>query len=80
MRKKEIRTIIVFSSTSHAMAFYDICKKENAPGKAVPVPGNVKAGCGMAWCIKPSEREEIIRLINRTNSPYEGIYETEFFV
>lgn len=45
--------VITFHTTTEAMAMETTCKAEQAPGRLIPVPKSITAGCGMAWCAKP---------------------------
>ncbi|MFW5630426.1 MAG: DUF3343 domain-containing protein [Acetivibrio ethanolgignens] len=50
MRKKEMKLVVTFRTTSDAMAMEKACKEEGAPGRLIPVPRMISAGCGLAWC------------------------------
>ena len=50
MRKKELKLIVTFHTTADAMAMEKVCKEQNAPGRLIPVPRSISAGCGLAWC------------------------------
>lgn len=41
--------VITFATTSDAMAMEFFCKKNNFPGKLIPIPNELSAGCGLAW-------------------------------
>ena len=53
MIKKENMLIITFKTTTEAMAMESCCKEQAAPGRLIPLPKSISAGCGMAWCAKP---------------------------
>ena len=53
MRKKELKLVITFHTTTDAMAMEKACKEQNAPGRLIPVPRAISAGCGLAWCADP---------------------------
>ena len=59
MRKKELKLVITFHTTADAMAMEKVCKEQNVPGRIIPVPRAISAGCGLAWCAQLEEREEI---------------------
>ena len=59
MRKKEERLLFTFHSTVHAMKMEKICKEENHPGRLIPVPREITAGCGLAWSAPPEAGEEL---------------------
>lgn len=59
MRKKELRLVITFHTTAEAMAAERYCKEQGIPGRLIPVPRQISAGCGLAWS---SPAEEAGRL------------------
>ncbi len=56
MRKRELRLVITFNTTADAMAMEAACKSENMPGRLIPVPSVISAGCGLAWSTDESAR------------------------
>ncbi len=59
MRAKQLRLIVTFHTTTSAMALEKICAARHIPGRLIPVPADIKAGCGMAWCA-PTEAGDAI--------------------
>ena len=57
MRKKELKLVITFDSTSDAVGFEDYCTDNNLKGRLIPVPQIISAGCGMAWCADTLDRD-----------------------
>lgn len=55
MRIKQRKAILTFYKTVDAIAMETMCQKEGIPGRLIPVPTAITAGCGMAWCAKPEE-------------------------
>lgn len=49
MRKKELKLVVTFHTTADAMAMEKACKAEEVPGRLIPVPRVISAGCGLAW-------------------------------
>ena len=49
MRKKKPYQILTFHTTSAAMAMELYCKEHDIPGRLIPVPRELSAGCGLAW-------------------------------
>ena len=74
MRQKETKLIITFSATTQAMAFEDVCKQNGAPGRLIPVPREITAGCGLAWCADPSEREALVKLLRESGTEEEALH------
>lgn len=63
MRKKEIRTVVTFSTTTAAMKMEKTAKESEFPGRLIPIPSEISAQCGLAWkCMEQSEEEAEIFL------------------
>lgn len=78
MRKKVQTLIITFTTTMKAMKMESCCKAVGAPGRLIPVPGEITAGCGLAWSAKPEEREVLEQILKECELEAEGIYEILF--
>lgn len=55
MREKINYTIITFDTTAQAVAMEKYCLERGIPGRLIPVPAAVSAGCGICWRMKPEE-------------------------
>lgn len=55
-RVKTPTLVITFPTTSAAMACEKTCQEGGLPGRMIPVPGEVRAGCGLAWKACPEDR------------------------
>ncbi|MCI8813781.1 MAG: DUF3343 domain-containing protein [Lachnospiraceae bacterium] len=62
MRKKELKLVVTFYTTADAMAMEKACKEQNAPGRLIPVPRALSAGCGLAWCAG-LDAQDLLRLV-----------------
>ena len=60
MRAKEPKIVVTFVNTTDAMKMEAVCTERNVPGRMIPVPKVISAGCGLAWCSEP-ENENVIR-------------------
>ena len=60
MRAKEPKIVVTFVNTTDAMKMEAICEERKVPGRMIPVPKVISAGCGLAWCSAP-ENEDVIR-------------------
>lgn len=78
MRKREPTLVITFATTTRAMKMETCCKEAGAPGRIIPVPGEITAGCGLAWSAKPEDRCELEKLMARCQLEPEGIFEIMF--
>lgn len=75
MRKKERKLLVTFHTTTDAMAFEQACKERNVPGRLIPVPREITAGCGMAWCAELAKRDAVVFLIKEIGLKEEAIHE-----
>jgi len=55
MREKKPFLVITFSATADAMALEKYCLEHHLPGRLIPVPREIHAGCGLAWKTLPEE-------------------------
>ena len=60
MLKKKPTLIITFSTTTQAMAMEKFCAQQNLPGRMIPVPREITAGCGLSWKARPEKKDLLI--------------------
>ena len=65
MLKKKPALIITFATTTQAMAMESFCTRENLPGRLIPVPREITAGCGLSWKAQPEEQELLLAALSR---------------
>ena len=75
MRKKELKRGVTFHTTADAMAMEKACKESGTPGRVIPVPRVISAGCGLAWCADLSAREEITAMMQEAGIEPEDLHE-----
>lgn len=75
MKKKELKLVVTFHTTADAMAMEKACKEQNVPGRIIPVPRAISAGCGLSWCAELSDREQIVAMMKKTGIEEEEIHE-----
>lgn len=49
MRKKRPYIVLSFASTARAMGWEKECAARGIPGRIIPLPGEITAGCGLGW-------------------------------
>lgn len=59
------RIIIAFHTTSDAILMERLCKEKGVKGRLIPVPREISAGCGLAWCSGPAEEERLRELMKQ---------------
>ena len=63
MLKKKPTLIITFDTTTQAMAMEKFCAQRNLPGRLIPVPREITAGCGLSWKAQPEDREKLLQAL-----------------
>ncbi|MDY3917511.1 MAG: DUF3343 domain-containing protein [Candidatus Limivivens sp.] len=58
-REKTKKVLVTFPTTTQAMKMERYGKAAGIPGRLIPVPVQISAGCGMAWCSPEEERERL---------------------
>lgn len=75
MRKKELKLIVTFHTTTEAMAMEKMCREQQVPGRLIPVPRVLSAGCGLSWCADVEEEVQISRAIEAAGIEIEAIHQ-----
>lgn len=75
MRKKELKLVVTFHTTADAMAMEKACKAQNAEGRLIPVPREISAGCGLAWCAPLTCREALKKVMDSVGIEEEEMHE-----
>ena len=63
MLQKKPTLIITFDTTTQAMAMEKFCGENNLPGRLIPVPREITAGCGLSWKAQPEDREKLLQAL-----------------
>ena len=74
MREKRERFVVTFATTTGAMAMERACRDAGLPGRLIPVPRSITAGCGMCWSAPPDAREDLEALVVREKLDVDGLY------
>lgn len=74
MREKTEKCVVTFRTTTGAMAMERACKERDLPGRLIPVPRSITAGCGMCWAAPPAAREELEELVMEQRLDVDGVY------
>ena len=73
MRNKRDYVIFTFRTTTDAMAMEAQCAKQSIPGRLIPIPREITAGCGLAWRIAPEQYKQNRDAIAALHIPFEQI-------
>lgn len=79
MRQKRPALIITFSSTTDAMAVEAHCQARGLPGRLIPVPRAITAGCGLAWKTDPGGEETFARALTALGVRWEAMQVLELW-
>ena len=74
MRKKTEALVISFGTTTEAMKMERHWEKEGLPGRLIPIPREITAGCGMAWKALPEDKELLQQGLLAGKIRWEGMY------
>ena len=76
MRAKEACYVISFHTTADAIAFEKKAGSACFPGRLIPLPRAISAGCGMAWKLTKKEApEHMQKLLDSFAIEYEEVHE-----
>ena len=74
MLKKKPTLIITFATTTQAMAMESFCTREQLPGRLIPVPREITAGCGLSWKALPEEKELLLTALGKAGMKWEACH------
>lgn len=80
--RKRIRTphaVLTFASTADAMAVQAAADAGKVPGRVIPVPSAISAGCGLAWCVPQAQRGELLAALAREGLSFEGTHVVDLY-
>lgn len=75
--KVERRLIVTFHQTADAMQMEKICRGQNIPGRLIPVPPAISAGCGMCWAAPLEAKERIVAAMREAGLQEQALHELE---
>ena len=74
MRERTERCVVTFRTTTGAMSMESACLEAGLPGRLIPVPRAVTAGCGVCWAAPPEARTALEELVIEKPLDVDGIY------
>ena len=72
MRERKLWLVITFHTTAAAIAMEKLCREKDLPGRLIPVPRELTADCGMAWCAPVEAAARLRTLAEDSSLEYEG--------
>ncbi len=79
MRAKTLKTVVTFATTSDAMAMEGAAREHGVPGRIIPVPSEIDAGCGLAWAADAADADALSNALDRLSLAYEGLFEVMMY-
>ncbi len=75
MIEKKQRIIFTFEKTTHVIKTEMKCKDAGMPGRVIPVPTAISAGCGLCFMADIEYKDELILFMEKENIEIENTYE-----
>ena len=72
MRRRRPVLVIAFSSTEQALAAEALFTNGGLPGRMIPIPSQVSAGCGLAWKAEVDEKPQLLAALAQAGCGYEN--------
>lgn len=66
--------ILSFAKTTDAMAVENYCTAHDLPGRLIPVPREITAGCGLSWKASPEDQEVLTKALKEAGLTWSGLY------
>ena len=77
MLHKKLCLVVTFDATAAAMAAEKYCLERDVPGRLIPVPREITAGCGLAWKAEVEQEEAVTAALEEAGIKYGGVYRIE---
>lgn len=74
MLKKKLCLVVTFDATAAAMAAEKYCLERGVPGRLIPVPREITAGCGLAWKAEVDQEEAVTAALEAAGIAYSGVH------
>ena len=74
MRQKKPTLIITFATTTQAMAMEKFCAEQGLPGRIIPVPREITAGCGLSWKADPSQKDQLEEALKGSDMKWQEMH------
>ena len=75
MECRTLRFVVTFFTTEAAMEMESACREAGVPGRLLPLPRAVSAGCGLCWAAPAEDRRAVEDLLVSRRLKPGGLYE-----
>ena len=77
--QKKPSLVIAFDTTSQALAAETLFTESGLPGRMIPIPSQITAGCGLAWKAEPEQRDALCGALESADIRYSACRILEMF-
>lgn len=77
LTEKLPQTVVSFPDITAAVAMEKACQLCGLPGRIIPVPNQITAGCGFAWRADAGLRGDIENLLAEKSLAFDRVYTLE---
>lgn len=74
MLPKKLCLVVTFDATAAAMAAEKYCLERGVPGRLIPVPREITAGCGLAWKVEVDQEKAVTAALEEAGIAYSGVH------
>lgn len=74
MRQKKPTLVITFATTTQAMAMEKFCQAQGLPGRLIPVPREITAGCGLSWKADPEQKDALEAALTQHDMKWQAMH------
>ena len=78
MREKKLQFILSFKNTVDALKMEQIGQRRSLPGRLIPLPSVISAGCGLAWTTEPENKDLTLTAIKEEGLEPASLHEIVF--
>ncbi|MGN0287007.1 MAG: DUF3343 domain-containing protein [Atopobiaceae bacterium] len=68
---KKPALVISFSTTTSALAAESFFHEHGYPGRIIPLPREISAGCGLSWKAEPEDEERLCDALRHAGIEYD---------
>ena len=66
-------------SLMQAIAAEKLFQENNLPGRMIPIPAQISAGCGLAWKAEPDQKQVLLDALSKAGLSYAACAVVEMF-
>ncbi|MGI6229354.1 MAG: DUF3343 domain-containing protein [Tractidigestivibacter sp.] len=71
---KRPAVVISFDSTTAAMEAEELFLSKGLPGRIIPLPREISAGCGLSWKAAPGDEKVLLPALDEAGIEHSGVY------